>query len=127
MITDDAAEAILDLRESCVKQKKALMYIVVDDNNPNKGIQIATPRSAKEQRNDIDDTIRKLLKLIKFDKELVGEEKHVIWELIIKNPGVHRVYRFNLKGSDPNDSCHLEITTVKMSDLVKPPKEDEKV
>ena len=115
MITDEAAEAILDLRESCIKHNKALMYIIVDNKDPNKGIQVVTPKSVNKK--DADDIIKEVLKTVKFDKELGEDDRHIIWSLIIKNSNSHRVYSFNLKG-DPEKSHHMEITTIKMKDII---------
>lgn len=109
-VSENLADAVLDLREDCLKHKKTLMYVLVDGDNPNKNLSIATPKNVLG-KEDLDSMLSFFLNTSSFEKELGPTESHPIWLTLLKSIGP--IYKFNLDGG------HLEVTAVRMKDLIR--------
>lgn len=110
-MTDEQADAILDIRASCLGLKKTIMYIVVNNENPNKDIQVVSPKAVLDKER-VDVVLKVLLDISDFDKYLTKKDCHVVWDMLIKNWENHKFLKFDL-----DDNKHIELTTIKLSEL----------
>jgi hypothetical protein len=101
------------MRDDCIKRRKTIVYIVVDEQDVERRVQIATPK-AKLSKKALDDTLGFILETSRFERKLVDNDWNAVWEFILNDVESHDIYRFNI-----DSDKHLEITTTKSKDIIK--------
>ena len=112
-MTNEIADVFLDMRDDCIKKRKTIVYIVVDDQDEERRVQIATPK-AKLSKKALDDTLGFILETSRFERKLINNDWSAVWEYILDDVESHDIYRFKI-----DSDKHIEITTTNSKDIIK--------